>query len=451
MISSMAAGISGLKAHQTRMNVIANNIANVNTAGYKASRVTFREMYSTSLSNATAPDTDTGLGGTNPNQIGLGVGLNAITLNYGNGSIETTDNPLDVAIDGDGFFIAKTSANGEFLFTRAGSFGVDKLGNLVTADGANIYGWSNYAETEEGYKYNTESQVEAINLYQDIYNGTKKTLAPQATSFVTFTGNLNLNNDPGIDGQIGIPISLYDSFGTEYTAEIVFTRDPAPKPDDPDYDDYNPNKWNYEIKDGKNGNLFDSITGTITFSEAEGSQGRVAEVTNVDGDPVEYNELITAIPFKGGNQETLNIKFDFDSLTQYSADTSAKVYNSNGYTTGELVDYSIGDDGIITGVYSNGKQKPLAKIALAVFDNPQGLRKVGGSMYAATTNSGDFVRGISPHTTAGSLVANALELSNVDLSTEFTDMIITQRGFQANSKIINTSDELLQELVSLKR
>ena len=116
-----------------------------------------------------------------------------------------------------------------------------------------------------------------------------------------------------------------------------------------------------------------------------------------------------------------------------------------------MVDYSIGEDGVITGVYSNGKQQPLAKIAMAVFDNPQGLRKVGGSMFAATTNSGDFIRGIEPHTTAGSLVSNALETSNVDLSTEFTDMIITQRGFQANSKIINTSDELLQELVSLKR
>lgn len=446
MISSMMAGISGLKVHQTRMDVIANNIANVNTAGYKASRVTFREIYSRTLTSATAPDPETGIGGTNPSQIGLGVGLNAITLNYTNGSIETTDNPLDVAIDGNGFFIAKTNPNGEFLFTRAGSFGVDKLGNLVTADGAQIYGWLQYAETEEGYTYNTESQVEAINLYTDTHNGTKKILEPQATSFVTFTGNLNLNNDPGIDGQIGIPISIYDSYGTEYTAQIVFSR--SGDPTDPDY---NANEWEYEIQDGNGGKFFDTIKGTIEFDNTDGNEGKVKSLKDENGDEVDDFALETAITFVGGNKDTLNVKFNFDALTQFSADTSAKVYSSNGYTSGELVDYSIGEDGVITGVYSNGKQQPLARIAMAVFDNPQGLRKVGGSMYAATTNSGDFIRGIEPHTTAGSLVSNALELSNVDLSTEFTDMIITQRGFQANSKIINTSDELLQELVNLKR
>ena len=446
MISSMMAGISGLKVHQTRMDVIANNIANVNTAGYKASRVTFREIYSRTLTSATAPDPETGVGGTNPTQIGLGVGLNAITLNYTNGSIETTDNPLDVAIDGDGFFIAKTSPIGEFFFTIAGSFGVDKMGNLVTSDGAQIYGWQSYTETEEGYIYNRESQVEAINVYQDIHNGTKKILSPQPTSFVTFTGNLNLNNDPGIDGQIGIPISVYDSYGTEYTAQIVFCRN-----GDPTDPDYNANEWEYEIQDGKGGTLFDTIKGTVEFDSKEGNEGRIKSLKDENGDEVDDFSLQKTVAFEGGNKDTLDIKFNFGSLTQYSADTSAKVYSSNGYTSGELVDYSIGEDGVITGVYSNGKQQPLAKIAMAVFENPQGLRKVGGSMYAATTNSGDFIRGIEPHTTAGSLVSNALELSNVDLSTEFTDMIITQRGFQANSKIINTSDELLQELVNLKR
>lgn len=445
MISSMMAGISGLKAHQTRLNVISNNIANVNTTGYKAGRVTFKEVYSRSLTGASAPEPEGGVGGTNPSQIGLGVGLNAIMLNWNSGAIETTDNPLDVAIDGNGFFIAKTNANGKFLFTRAGSFGVDKLGNMVTADGSQLYGWLEYSETEDGYKYNTETQVEPINLYEDIYNGTKRILEPQATSYVTFTGNLNLTNDPGVDGQIGIPISLYDSYGTEYTAQIVLTRG---DPDDPDYD---PNLWSYEIEDGAKGTLFDSIKGTIEFSDEPGKIGTVKVVKDEDGNELDNHSLQATLAFHGGNQETLNIKFDLGALTQYSADTTAKVYKSNGYTAGELIDYSVGENGVITGVYSNGKQKPLAQIALAVFDNIQGLKKVGGSMYSSTTNSGDFVRGVEPNTIAGSLVASALELSNVDLSVEFTDMIVTQRGFQANSKIINTSDELLQELVNLKR
>ena len=359
MMTSMMAGISGLKAHQTRMDVVANNIANVNTAGYKASRVTFREVYSRSISNATAPNPDIGTGGTNPNQIGLGVGLNAINVNYRTGSIETTESPLDVAIDGDGFLIVKTHRAGQYFFTRAGSLGVDKLGNLVTADGSQVYGWLQYTETEGIYKYNTEAQVESINLYKDVYNGTKRTLEPQATSYVIFTGNLNLNNVPGIDGEIGIPISVYDSYGTEYTPQIVFSR-----PGDPEDPDSNPNLWTYEISDSKGGTLFDTFTGTIEFSDEEGKVGKVKEVKDENGDVVENNALIREIPFIGGNHETLNIKFDFDALTQYSADTTAKVYNSNGYTAGELVDYSIGEDGIITGVYSNGKQQPLAQIAL---------------------------------------------------------------------------------------
>jgi len=449
MIASMMAGISGLKVHQTRMNVIANNIANVNTSGYKASRVTFRELYSRSITGASAPDNNSGVGGRNPNQIGLGVGINAIMLNQTNGSIETTANPLDVAIDGQGYFICKTSANAEYLFTRTGSFGVDKLGNLVTADGSQVYGWHQYTETEDGrYKYNTEVEVEPLNVYNDPHFGDKKVIQPQATSYVTFTGNLDLNNELGKDGQVGIPISIYDSYGTEYTAQIVFSRN-----GDPDDPDFNQNLWDYEIQDGAGGTLFDTIKGTIEFSDVEGEEGKALSLTEEsdNAEIVDGLSLQTKIQFNGGNKDTLDIKFNLKGLTQYSADTSAKVYNSNGYTAGDLVDYSVGTDGIITGVYSNGKQQPLGQIALAVFENPSGLKKAGGSMYTATTNSGDFIRGVEPDTIAGTLVASALELSNVDLSIEFTDMIVTQRGFQANSKIINTSDELLQELVSLKR
>jgi flagellar hook protein FlgE len=434
------AGISGLKMHQVKMDVIGNNIANVNTVGYKAARANFKEIYASTLSSASAPDSERGIGGTNPAQVGLGISLNSISMQYTDGNVETTDNKLDVAIDGDGLFIVKNNDSGEFLFTRAGMFDIDKLGNLVTASGARVYGWMEQEEAEDGvYYYNTEKQVEPINIYSDEYSGNKKLLTPQATDKVSFTGNLKIDSEVGVDGQVGIPISIFDSYGTEYTAQIVLQKSATD------------NVWTYSIEDGQSGTLFDEITGTIEFDTAAGKAGKILNVKDSGGNVLTDNKLAATIDFIGGNQDSLDITFDFGDFTQYDANNSAKVYNSNGYTSGELVDYSIGDDGIITGIYSNGKQQALAMIGLARFDNPQGLKKMGDSLFAATPNSGNFIKAVAPKTTAGALVSNSLEMSNVDLSKEFTDIITTQRGFQANSKIITTSDELLQELVNLKR
>ena len=213
MMSSMTAAISGLKAHQTRMDVISNNIANVNTVGYKASRVTFKEAYSKQLSSATAPNEELGTGGTNPTQVGIGVSIITVSTNFTSGSIETTENVLDVAIDGAGFLVVKNNDAGEFLYTRAGSLGIDPLGNLVTSSGAKVYGWSSYEKEGAIIDYNEELQVEPINVYQDPYNGNKSTIAPKPTSYLTLTGNINLNTNT----EIVIPASIYDSYGTEYT------------------------------------------------------------------------------------------------------------------------------------------------------------------------------------------------------------------------------------------
>jgi flagellar hook protein FlgE len=430
----MSAAISGLKAHQTRMDVISNNISNVNTIGYKASRVTFKEAYSKSLSSATAPNEELGIGGKNPMQVGLGVNLNSITTNFNSGSIDTTDNNLDVAIDGEGFLIVKNNDAGEFLYTRAGSLGIDPLGNLVTASGARVYGWASYEKKGPIVDYNEELQVEPINLYKDNYNGNKSSIEPKPTSYLTLHGNLNLETNT----PIVVPASIYDSYGSEYAIEITFTKNDT-------------NDWSYTISDGTGiESLFDDIEGTIQFDETDGNVGKVFTVNDDAGNTLTDNLLTQDITFKSANEDTINVEFDFTSLTQYDSETSATIYDVDGYTAGELVDYSIGEDGLITGVYSNGEQQPLAKIALATFANEQGLKRTEGGMYAVTSNSG-VANIVSANTVAGSFISSALESSNVDLSTEFTDMIITQRGFQANSKIINTSDELLQELVNLKR
>jgi flagellar hook protein FlgE len=251
---------------------------------------------------------------------------------------------------------------------------------------------------------------------------------------LTLNGNINLDTNT----QIVVPASIYDSYGTEYAVEIAFTKNAT-------------NDWSYVISDGTGiEKFFDDIEGSLAFDDTPGNVGNIDTVTNNAGDALPNNLIIEDITFNSGNGDTINVKFDLSQITQYDSETSATVYDVDGYTAGELVDYTIGEDGVLTGVYSNGEQQPLAKLALATFANEQGLKRVEGGMYSVTSNSGNF-NAISANTLAGSFVSCALELSNVDLSTEFTDMIITQRGFQANSKIISTSDELLQELVNLKR
>lgn len=443
MMRSMMSGISGLRMHQIRMDVIGNNIANVNTTGFKSSRVTFKEVFSSTSANATAPDSTRGIGGTNGMQVGMGMSLASIDLMYTEGSVERTDNPLDVSIEGDGLFIVKDNADSGYTFTRAGMFGVDKVGNLVTSSGSMVCGWQKRATVDgaiEPNTFDTTLQVEPINLYKDIFNGNKKLIEPQSTSNVVFNGNINSNTE--LDGDVGIPMTLYDSYGNEHQAQLTFTKVEQAGGKD------QPNAWKYSLTlDDAPGN--EIVGGEIVFENTGDDIGKLKTMTvGANNTEVKDGKITTGIEFDNGDE--IDVTFDFSSLTQYAADDSAKVYDFDGYATGELIDYSIGDDGTITGVYSNGKQQPLAMIALASFDNPQALKKVGDSSFTQTANSGEF-NAVAPDTIAGSLVSNTLEMSNVDLSTEFTNMIITQRGFQANSKTITTTDEMLQELVNLKR
>lgn len=626
MIRSMMSGISGLRNHQTAMDVIGNNISNVNTTGFKASRVTFSSVFSNTVANATAPNSDTGTGGTNPMQVGMGAGIANIDMLYTSGNIERTDNPLDVSIDGNGLFIIKSSDASSYTFTRAGAFGVDKQGNLVTSTGALVCGWTKKTQSEgaiEADGFDSTMDAEPINVYMDKYNGDKRIIQPQPTTDVELSGNLNANSNT--DDVVNIPMTLYDNYGYEVQAnlklvknenlsrsntvirdannqallaghktgtyvkpvtktesnytqvvtgeyysiptayvgstveataangykigETVFkygvpvgtgtnwvTEDEAGgtavgqttgdgkyvvpngtiavteddgnvgikleekyvipygvttidtavcniaagnyvKVEDETeiigYTEVSPtttgalkvlddeselsiNGWTYSItvsdepvKDAQ-GN---PITGEIIFGNGENEAadyGNVVSVTDGNGNRVTDFKLALDVNYDNKPDNVAKVNFDFSALTQYAAKNSASVYKSNGYPTGKLQEYSIGDDGVITGIYSNGKQQALGMIALAHFDNPAGLKSVGDSSYTQTANSGDF-RAVVPGAEAGSLASNTLEMSNVDLSTEFTNMIVFQRGFQANSRTITTADEMLQELVNLKR
>lgn len=438
MMRSMFSGVSGLRAHQTRMDVIGNNVANVNTVGFKSGRVTFQEVFNQTLRGAGAPDAATGRGGMNPMQVGLGIGIGAVDTITTRGSLQRTDNPTDLSIEGEGFFIVRGGINDTFRFTRAGNFGVDKLGNLVAGNGMNVHGWQEYTSNADGsYTFDTEKPIEAINLYSDIYNKNKRMIAAKETRNAVFAGNLDATKpevtatDPA---QYSMPLTVYDSLGNDYKVTVEFQKTGV--------DATTGTTWTWTVKSGTGYTAEStSATGTIIF-DSEGQL--VPDATNTPTVKFQPNADIGSKDF--------DVKFDFTKLTMYAADSSAKPTNVDGYPTGNLVTFNIGPDGILTGIYSNGQQQPLGLIALASFENPAGLQKVGDNMFIPTTNSGDFKKGVRAGSEGvGTLNPGTLEMSNVDLSKEFTDMIVTQRGFQANSRIITTSDEMLQELVNLKR
>jgi len=444
MMRSMFSGVSGLRAHQTRLDVIGNNIANVNTVGYKASTVTFQEVFSQTLKGSGAPDSTTGRGGTNPMQIGLGMGVGAISTQFTRGSVQRTDNPTDLSIEGDGLFIVKGNNADSFKYTRAGNFNVDKMGNLVASNGMCVYGWQ-YHEADPDNPgariFNTEKNIEPINIYTDTYNGNKKIIAPKATDQVALAGNLNLNEDAAT--PVVLPLTVFDSFGNDYKVEARFQKSATD------------HQWNYTIADtvAAPNNRFAAVTGTITFDSTAGNEGRAIQATvGADPDTSLVKNINLNLSTIDASLTDVNLKLDLARITEYATDSSAKAYSVNGYNSGTLVTFNIGSDGVITGIYSNGQQQPLGLVGLASFENPAGLQKVGENMYTATSNSGDLKKPTKPGGEGlGTLNPGTLEMSNVDLSKEFTEMITTQRGFQANSRIITTSDEMLNELVNIKR
>lgn len=456
MMRSMFSGVSGLRAHQTRMDVIGNNVANVNTVGFKSGRVTFQEVFSQTLRGAGSPDSTTGRGGTNPMQVGLGVGVGAIDTITTRGSSQRTDNPTDLSIEGEGFFIVKGGSGDSYKFTRAGNFGIDKLGNLVASNGMNVYGWQDYggaAQADGTYQFDTEKPVEPINLYSDIYNKNKKMIAARATTKAIFSGNLDASEDAlGASGisastspQFSVPLTVYDTLGNDYKVNINYWKDTASGSTASGASGGTTWYWTATVGSGNSASFGSSTAAGYLMFDTEGQI-----ITGASG----YNisPVIQLVPDSSVGTQPVEVALDFRKLTMYSADSSVKPNDVDGYPTGNLTTFNIGSDGIITGVYSNGQQQPLGMLGLASFENPAGLIKVGENMFSPSTNSGEFKKGVKAGSEGvGTLNPGTLEMSNVDLSREFTDMIITQRGFQANSRIITTTDEMLQELVNLKR
>ena len=568
MMRSLYSGVAGLKTHQTRMDVIGNNIANVNTTAYKSSFMTFSELMSQTTQKASGANATTGVGGTNAKQIGLGVKAGAInTAITTQGPAQSTGNPFDIMITGDNFFVVSNGS--EYFFTRDGSFYVDGAGNLaMTSTGYNVMGWG-VDKTTGNIKQDT---VTALR----IMSSANMTYPPEATTKANISGILD-QNDKDVTSANGKTVNLnfFDARGYSYTAKFTFKQSGGDKTNEYSMElnkildstgkeidisklkfgnrsqqkmetkvtlNTDAYKWDGKVLKTKDGttevanlaDIFNQDGSLITpqddaaaqkqqkaldaIAKAYGYEGSTDEFLNLyitstankdkqltiqdllgnmmagkttdvlpadgsaitmegryfEGTTVVFNKDTGKLESVGGSTTNLNVNAAFSALGGNFSDVTIDLsectnYDNKGTSTigatsgdldglgtgrrlGDMIGVSIQKDGMIYASYDNGMIKLLGQIATAAFANASGLEKEGDNLYSATLNSGEF-DGIGVDITAGGgyMSTCQLEMSNVDLSSEFTEMITTQRGFQANSRIITVSDTLLEELTNLKR
>lgn len=451
MMRSLYSGVAGLKTHQTRMDVIGNNIANVNTTAYKSQSMTFSDLMYQTTQAASGANPTTGVGGTNARQIGLGAKTSAIkTAITTQGASQTTNDPFDIMITGDSFFIVNNGQNN--YFTRDGSFYVDGAGNLaMTSTGYNVMGWQVDPNDASAIKQDTVSALRVMTTENMTY-------PPEATKSARISGIID-KNDTNVNAAAGkiMNLEFYDNQGYKYTAKLSV------------HSTTTDGTFTVQLDD-----ILDSKGKTVLADKTKASLQQ--NNTNVTAPVLEFNTnngSFKNVGTAGGTESTLTLHFDtgtFPSFTDITIDFSkCSNLNNNGSSTvspirgdakgngagrkvGEMSGIEIQKDGMIYANYDNGCSRLLGQIAVATFANASGLAKEGDNLYSATQNSGDF-DGIGTDITTGGGYMNTgvLEMSNVDLSSEFTEMITTQRGFQANSRIITVSDTLLEELTNLKR
>lgn len=559
MMRSLFSGVAGLKNHQTRMDVIGNNIANVNTTGFKASRVNFQDILSQNMQGASAAQGNRG--GTNPKQIGLGMGVASIDTIFTDGSYQTTGKQTDLSIQGQGFFIVQDGPNQ--YYTRAGNFDFDVQGNyLVPGTGLKVVGWmadangvinasgattnikvpvgsTMPAKSTTSYDFINNLSADAeigkiatssVDVYDSLGNAhtvnttfvkiaNNKWLSTSKVTNGTITGgpvaggaineitfddegkyigtktvtaatlptpqtpgiaidNLQLNND--LNSTSTAYHTVLDSNGVAHTFKMTFKNTQKDSAGPPVTD----GKWDYTITDLSDSTA-SAVKGTVTWphtaggpytfstpapaiSYKEGGITRTVDMafggtqvapgagTFVGSSAATYtvgatSKSLAITPNAGAKPMSINT--NYNTLTQFGGESTVRATGGDGYAAGtlDLAKLTIDQSGIIVGGFTNGRTQNLGQVALAVFNNPGGLNKVGDSLYAKSNNSGDAQIGTGGSGGRGTFTAGTLEMSNVDLAQQFSDMIITQRGFQANSKIITTTDEMLEQLASLKR
>ena len=508
MMRSLYSGVAGLKTHQTKMDVIGNNIANTNTVGFKSSSVNFSDTFYQTISSASGANAEMGTAGTNAKQIGLGSMVAAIQTNITEqGGPSTTNRALDVAINGESFLVVRQGT--DTCFTKSGALNVDEAGNLYcTTNGATVQGW--IADDEGNIIKDTVKDLKVMSAENQYYT-------PEATGSVSVSGNID-PNDPDLNIDTGngeiLTFSFFDNIGDSYTVKLKVKQSGTPGTgttaatvdaatydvsvvdildsngesifvektvDDKGNVTYKATKATFSFGDKEKvgATKVDANTGELelgvstqklVFSKSTGDFVSLTPARTRDGYEGAINFSVTAnaqgtaapditFPQYDKATEMGGVNVFFDTLTQYSQGGTSKISSVKGdadgldagNTAGKMKGIAIDQEGKVWGTYDNGMKKCLAQLAVATFANPSGLESVGNSLFAATLNSGEFDGVGEEISLSGSFTVGALEMSNVDLANEFTQMITTQRGFQANSRIITTSDSMLEELVNLKR
>jgi flagellar hook protein FlgE len=425
-LTSLYSGLSGLNANALQLSLIGNNLANVNTPGYKSSTAAFQDLLSQTLTGGSSS------GNINFLQVGLGVTAAATNQNFSQGSLQSTGINTNVAIQGEGFFMVK--ADQGVNYSRAGDFHIDASGNLVTSDGAFVQGYTQKDPATN--KIITNGVLSNINIPP----GTL--FPPIPTSLVRVISNLDADAANGT--TFTSSIRVFDSLGAGHQIDFTWTKTGVGA-----YS-YDATVDGGEVTGGTAGTPFSLLAapGTMTFD----STGKLVQV---DG-AAAADASITTPTFTNG-AAALTFSWDLmnpdgtSNITNYSAPSATSSSTQNGFASGTLSSIVIGSDGTIQGIFSSGKTAELARIALATFNNPSGLLKLGSNRYNGSFSSGEPSIGVPGEGGRGTTAGSTLELSNVDMAAEFINMIVAQRGYQANSKVITTTDEVLQVALNLKQ
>ena len=431
MLRSMFTAISSLNLHQSYLDVIANNLANANTTGYKANRVMFQDQYSQLISGGSAPTASRS--GTNPVQIGLGVQAGFISPSFIQGALQSTGRNHDLAIQGDGFFVFNSVI--DRTFSREGSMAVSSDGYLVnSSSGMRAQGWT----------VGANGVVDTNLPVTDISIPLSRTSA-SATTQASFSGNLNADltampiPDPAavppvLGASTSVTLAAFDSLGSVNPVKITFTR-----VDEVTW------SWTYSYKDATGATVSVPAAPSAAFTLAfDPATGHLAAASPKNG------AITVTNPPTGAADIVATI--DFSNMTMFNSPNSTAVAIQDGLPAGSVNDVNITPiDGSVYLIYTNGMREKIGQLALARFTNPEGLVAAGHTMFKEAVNSGNAQIGQSNTGGRGSIAAGYLEGSNVDMAQEFTNMILAQRGFQASSRVITTSDEIIQELVNLKR
>ncbi len=420
LYSAFYSGLSGLSTNASALNVIGNNLSNLNTVGFKGSDMTFRDIFSSAGGTATQ-------GNGNPIQFGLGVQMNSVNQNFSQSSFQSTGNALDMALQGNGFFTLQ-APSGTQVFSRAGNFTRNNLGYLKASDGSSVMGWNRDAA---GNVVTTGAPVPV--------QVSSSTLGAQATTTIQLGANLNAAAAAGATFQTAIQV--YDSLGNAQNLTITYTKAAG-------------NAWTYTVAGPAGATIagVPALPGSITFD----ATGKVSVLNGGPTPPVAANNTTLNITWPGGSAASA-ISFAIinpdgtQTFTGLSSASTTVSSSQNGFPAGTLRDLTVDSDGMITGTFTNGQILRMAQLAVSSFTNVNGLEQAGNNHWSQTLASGAPTIGLANQGGRGAILGSNLELSNVDVASEFTKLIVSQRGYQANAKIVTTTDELLQETLNLKR